>query len=224
MILLLRGHLRNAFLDLKLFDLVSRICSLDKTIKIYIHTWNIYSNNISWRNIEINKTVVTKDIIYNYFGKLSSLISAILIDDDKTISLTGNLSGKIAESMTPIIGWKNYWYGKHRLIEYVYNQNINKDELVINCRFDVLTNSNNFTEGDIIRFIQDNLKTIFTKNVFIRNTECNGIDNIYLGNIETFKKLSDIFYYKLDDIINENIRCRNPEHLVFHVNNTIFHA
>ena len=159
MILLLRGHLRNAFLDLKLFDLVSRICSLDKTLKIYIHTWNIYSNNISWRNIEINKTVVTNDIIYNYFGKLSSLISAILIDDDKTISLTGNLSGKIAESMTPIIGWKNYWYGKHRLIEYVYNQNINKDELVINCRFDVLTNSNNFTEGDIIRFIQDNLKT-----------------------------------------------------------------
>lgn len=223
MILLLRGHLRNAFSDLRLFNLVTRVSSLDNTLKIYIHTWNVYSNNISWRRIEINNRLVTIDEIYNYFGNLRTLISGILIDDDKTISLTGNLSGKIG-GLLPVIGWKNYWYGKHRLIDYVYNQDINKDELVINCRFDVLTNSNNFTEDEILDFIKRNLRTRFTKNVFIRNIECTGIDNIYLGNIETLKKLSDIFYYRLDDIINENSKCIHPEHLVFKINNTLFHA
>ena len=119
------------------------------------------------------------------------------------------------------IGWKNYWYGKKTLIDYVYNQDISKDELVINCRFDVLMNSNNFTEDEIIRFIQDNLRSIFTKNVFIRNVECNGIDNIYLGNIKTLKKLSDIFYYNLDNIIKENSDVCNPEKLVFKISNRL---
>ena len=221
MILLLRGHLRNTFSDLKLFDLVSEIYSLDKTLKIYIHTWNVFSNNISWRNIEINETVVTNDTIYNYFGKLSSLISAILIDNDKDIPLIGNISGNLGNSIVPIIGWKNYWYGKHRLIDYVYNNNISKDKLVINCRFDVLTNSNSLKVDEIIKFIQDNLRTIITKNIFIKDVEWTGIDNIYLGNIETMKKLSDIFYYKLDDIIKRNVDNVNPERLVFRISNTL---
>jgi hypothetical protein len=221
MILLLRGHLRNAFSDSRLFDLVSEIYNLDKTLKIYIHTWNVVSNNISWRNIEINETVVTNDTIYNYFGKLSSLISAILIDDDKDISRIGNISGNLGKSLVPIIGWKNYWYGKHRLIDYVYNNNISKDELVINCRFDVLTNSNSLKIDEIIKFIQDNLRTKFTKNIFIKDVEWTGIDNIYLGNIETMKKLSDIFYYKLDDIIKRDDDNVNPERLVFRISNTL---
>jgi hypothetical protein len=221
MILLLRGHLRNAFSDSRLFDLVSEIYNLDKTLKIYIHTWNVVSNNISWRNIEINETVVTNDTIYNYFGKLSSLISAILIDDDKDIPRIGNISGNLGKSLVPIIGWKNYWYGKHRLIDYVYNTNISKDELVINCRFDVLTNSNSLKIDEIIKFIQSNLGSIFTKNIFIKDVEWTGIDNIYLGNIETMKKLSDIFYYKLDDIIKRDDDNVNPERLVFRISNTL---
>jgi hypothetical protein len=221
MILLLRGHLRNSFSDLQLFDLVSKIYLLDTSLKIYIHTWNIYSNDISWRKIKINEHPVTNDEIYNYFGNLRTLISAILIDDDKEIPLIGNISGNIAKSPVPIIGWKNYWYGKHRLIDYVYNNTTSKDELVINCRFDVLTNSNNFKVDEIIKFIQGNIGTTITKNIFINDVECVGIDNIYLGNIKTMKKLSDIFYYKLDDIIKENADNRHPETLVFKISNTL---
>jgi hypothetical protein len=47
--------------------------------------------------------------------------------------------------------------------------------------------------------------------------------NVYSNNI-SWRRISDIFYYRLDDIINKNIECRHPEHLVFKISNTLFHA
>ena len=48
----------------------------------------------------------------------------IIIDDDATIQLIGNLNGNINNGPMPIIGWKNYWYGKYKIIEYkqIYNK------------------------------------------------------------------------------------------------------
>ena len=79
MILILRGHIRNSFNNLKLYNLINQIYETDQNIKIYIHTWNIFSNNISWREIESNNTPVTEEIIYNYFNDLKHLIKHIII-------------------------------------------------------------------------------------------------------------------------------------------------
>ena len=59
------------------------IYKIDNNLQIYIHTWNIFSNNISWRKIEADNKIVTKEIIEDYFNILSRLIKHIIIDDDR---------------------------------------------------------------------------------------------------------------------------------------------
>jgi hypothetical protein len=218
MILIIRGHIRESFNTLDFINLIRSIYKINNNLNIYIHTWNIFSNNKSWRRIESNLTVVTKEIIYNYFQELGHLIKEIIIDDDSKIILIGELEGKIKNCLMPIICWKNYWYGKYKIINYIHNLNIN--DLIINCRFDVLNNSYSFTHDDIINFINNNKNREFIKNVFIREYECTGIDNIYIGNINTMYKLIYEFYFNLDEIIKNN-DTNHPEYLVFRINNDL---
>ena len=119
MILIIRGHIRKSFNNLDLFNLVKSIYNINKNLKIYIHTWNIFSSNISWRNVTYNNRIVTKDIIYKYFRELKYLIQHIIIDNDKDIKLIGNTQGNISSTLMPVIGWKNYWYGKYQIINHM---------------------------------------------------------------------------------------------------------
>jgi hypothetical protein len=229
MILIIRGHIRNSFKIKDLYNLVKKIHTIFINLKIFIHTWNIFSNNISWREIETNEENVNEQIIYDYFDDLKHLIKKIIIDDDTKINLIGNLSGNINNSITPIIGWKNYWYGKHKIIDYMYNNiQIDENETIVNTRFDVMNNSNNFNIKRIINFIINNStirrKRIFTKNVFLFNNEKHyGIDNIYIGNINTIYKLTHHFFYNLDNILINNNDINNQEFLVFRINKKLFH-
>ena len=226
MILILRGHIRDAFKNNNLLNLIKDIYNLDSNLKIYIHTWNIFANNISWREIETNTTIVTKEIIYNYFSNsgLEHLLENenIIIDDDTKIELIGNIEGTINNGVMPIIGWKNYWYGKYKIIKHIYDKKIDENELIINLRFDILNNNNTKSCNDIIQFIKNNLEKSFTKNVFIKDEECGGIDNIYIGNITTLYKLTHYFYYCLDEILCNNNDTIHQEFLVYRLNNRLF--
>ena len=95
MILIIRGHIRNAFKTQNLYNLIEMLYNIFPELNIFIHTWNIFSNNISWREIPINGEIVSEDIICNYFGKLNNCIKHIIIEDDKNIRLHGNLEGTI---------------------------------------------------------------------------------------------------------------------------------
>jgi len=123
----------------------------------------------------------------------------------------------------PIIGWKNYWYGKHKIIDYLYNSNIDENEMIVNCRFDIMCNSNSFDENTIINFIKNNSKIVFTKNIFLFNDETHwGIDNIYIGNVNTMYKLTNKFFNDLDDILIKNNDVFHQEILVYRINNILF--
>jgi hypothetical protein len=224
MILVIRGHIRNAFETQQFYNFIKNIYELDPNLKIFIHTWNKFANNISWRHIDTsNNTIITKDIIFTYFKDLQHLIKEIIIDDDSNITLIGNLKGNINNGPMPILGWKNYWYGKHRIIDYIYkNTDTNKDEMIVNIRFDILNNSNSFDEKMLIDFIKNNFGIKFIKNVFLYNSEVNGIDNIYIGNINTMHRLISNFYYDLDNILNENSNVYHQEILVYRINNHLF--
>lgn len=217
MLLLLRGHLRESFSNTRLYDLVNSIYSIDNSLKIYIHTWNVYANNRSWRQIKENSSPVTREVLDSYFGDLAHLIVDVMIDDDTKIQLTGKLDGNVSGSGTPIRGWKNYWYGKFKLIERVQES----EDMIVNCRFDILENNpdpvNMCSKEEILRFIQANLGKTFTRNVFIRNQATNGIDNIYIGNAKTLYTLIHKFHHSLDTILQENYTT-NPEQLVFKLN------
>jgi hypothetical protein len=191
-------------------------------LKIFIHTWNVVSNNISWRKIDVNNEPVTVELINTYFSELQKLIKHIIIDDDSKIELIGNLKGKINNGPMPIIGWKNYWYGKYKIIDYIYNENIDENETIINLRFDILDNSNSINEKLIIDFINNNMGTNFTKNKFIVDYEKGGIDNVYIGNIKTMHKLIKTFFNELDSILSNNTDTKHQEKLVYRINLNLF--
>jgi hypothetical protein len=223
MILLIRGHIRNSFENSDFFDLVKTIINLDNDVSIYIHTWNVMANDISWRTIEKNDTIVTKEIIYDYFNEYKKCIKNIIIDDDKNIEIIGNKDGKLCNDQMPLIGWKNYWYGKYRLINYVKELDLyGDDDLIVNLRFDILSNSNSFDKDMILEFIKKNKNSKITKNIFIKDHECHGIDNIYIGNCNTIHKITKLFANHLDEILEEKEKNIPQELFVFRINDQIF--
>jgi hypothetical protein len=122
----------------------------------------------------------------------------------------------------PIIGWKNYWYGKYRIIQYIYDNFNYNDEMIVNVRFDIYSNSNSFDKELVIDFIKKNSEIKFRKNIFLFDYERCGIDNIYIGNINTMYKLTNKFFYELDDILIKNNDTIHQEYLVYKINTILF--
>lgn len=213
---MLRGHIRDSFNDDRLYILLKQIYSEQGEIKIYIHTWNIVQSNISWRNINKNNNTIDSNIIINYFRDLSIFIKSMIIESDESLPLVGNTTGLISNSKCPKIGWKNMWYGKKRLVDVVKENIIDVDETIINMRFDIFTNSNGFPFNIITNFVKRTPDS--SRNIFINNYEFLGVDNIYIGNINTMVNLIYHFYYNLDDILKKH-NVGNQEFLVFRENN-----
>jgi len=217
MLLILRGHIRNSFKDDKLYHLIESIDKHIPNLSIYIHTWNIYANTISWRCVEKNDSSVSDIDIYNYFKDLKHLIKHIIIEDESNINLIGKTDGLIGNSRSPLLGWKNYWYGKYQIINYMkeHLDLLSKNENIINCRFDVLENSNSITMNTLLPFILTHHDITLHKNMFLYDHEHMGIDNIYIGNINTMYTLIRTFFYELDNILCSYPNIRHPEFLVF---------
>ncbi len=148
---------------------------------------------------------------------MSHLIKHIIIDDDSKIKLIGNIAGNVSTSKMPILGWKNYWYGKYKIISYLYNR-VDKQETIVNSRFDIMNNSNARTQSSLLQFIREQK---FTKNKFMFDKLQNGIDNIYMGNISTMFKLTHTFFHNLDYILSKAY-VKNQENLVYILNEVLF--
>lgn len=222
MILILRGHVRNSFNDDNLYNLINKIYQTNNDLCIYISTFNIIQNNISWRKIDIINNVVTDEFIKTYFKNLSHLIKYILIINDTQIKLIGNLIGNINNGPAPIIGWKNYWYCKYQIINYINNLFENKQKFIVNLRFDIFSNSNNSSENEIINLIEKYKNKPLTQNIFAKNYKCYGIDNVYIGNLKTQYSLIFNFHHNLDQILKINEKTINQEFLVFVENTNMF--
>lgn len=223
MILLLRGHIRGGFDDPRLFFFVHKL-SLQYDLKIYIHTWNIIQSNVSWRPMMTNDKIVTKELIYNYFGELKHLIKHIIIDDDTKINIIGNKTGNICSGACPLVGWKNMWYGKYEIINYIKSIIEDPNEIILNARFDMYNCPFAYLNNAILPTVQESLNNEFTKNIFVSKNEVKGIDNFYLGNCNTMYTLIEHFYKNLDEILEKQHYkdLMNQEFLVYRENDVIF--
>lgn len=214
MIILIRGHIRNSFNNNNLYDFINKL-SKTQELKIYIHTWNVMQTNVSWRRLDNINIIITEEMIKKYFKNLQHLIVKIIIDNEKLNKLDGNIKGNISKSKMPKIGWKNMWYGKKRIIDEIRELN----EIIVNMRFDIFSNSNSFCMKRLVSFINLNsANKSLKKNVFLFNYEKLGIDNIYIGNFNTMFNLIYHFHYNLDYIISTNYPVYNQELLVFREN------
>lgn len=219
--IVIRGHIRNSFTTNELYTLLKYL-SEKYNIQIYIHTWNKKQNNISWREIENDSTEITNDTIEAYFKDLYKFVREIIIEDDANIELHGNLDGKLASSKTNILGWKRYVWGSYRVIKHVYDTSGDKDEFLLNIRFDLFTNSYVFAYDEITEFIDDNCGISHTNNVFMREGYYCGVDNIIIGSVKSQLSLVSTIHLHLDDILKEYNDLKNPEFVFPIVNDVIY--
>jgi hypothetical protein len=226
MILFLRGHVRSSFENNILYCLLKKIKLLIPDIKIYIQTWNVIQSNVSWRKMNLIDRSVTNEMIYDYFRDLKSDIKNIVILDDTKIDLIGDLSGNICCTKSPKRGWKNMWYGIYEGLRNI-NENENKNETVINTRFDILTNSVELNDVFVLNFIKKNMNFI-KKNIncyenrliIISQTACIGIDNLFIGNCMNMYEFVKYFYFNLDEIFEKYPLVFNQEFIFYYENNS----
>ena len=232
MILVLRGHIRDSLEEDNLYNITAQLAR-KYPLDIYIHTWNIQSTSRSWRVVPQNNTPVTEERIMKYFKDLSVHIRHIIIDDDAQVELIGKVDGGTGKSCCPLRGWKYYWYGKHRIAEYLYSQSSLRSKPMISMRFDIFANLLNFDGDQVLDFfkqVQDTAylhfehNTEIKKNIFPRDGWAKfviGCDNIYGGTVETNYLLTNCFANKLDQLLEINPETENQEYLAVMVNNVL---
>lgn len=224
LIIMLRGHVRDSFDTDDLYNLISTI-SKKYNIKIYIHTWNKKANTISWREYRENKDPVNEEYILNYFKDLSKYICSLIIEDDEKIIVNGLKEGKLFSSTMKLIGWKNMWYGMKKIMDIIYENEID-DKLILNTRFDVLNNSHKTTHDMLIAWLNktlDHCTEKLTKNKLYKRYNLLGVDNQMIGDRHTMKKLVD--HFNDLDKINALDKYKNivsHENVVYYENDEIF--
>jgi len=192
-------------------------------IKIFIHTWDKKQNTLSWRHIEEDSTPVTPELIRSYFKDIFVNVKEIIIESDSDIELNGNVEGKLASSRTSLLGWKRYIFGNYQVIKYVYDISDNKDEFLLNIRFDLFTNSYVFPLEEIISFINNNYGIAHKHNKFLREGNFCGIDNIIVGSIESQHMLISNIHFGLDDILEYHQDLKHPEFVIPIANTNIIY-
>jgi len=229
MIVLLRGHIRNSFRTDALYLMIEKLNVIAKgDLKIYISTFHAVQNTISWRKMDADNTLVTETMIFDYFKTYSANIKKIIISDDSKISLVGRLEGNIGgkNGIAPKRGWKNYWYSKYiGLVEIKKKETDSDHQLVVNSRFDLFSNSNNFNLKEVLDFVQKSVvhNSVIRANLFLKGKkQFFGIDNFYLGSINSQFKLAEHFHFHLDAIIKNEPDVIHQEYLVQSVNNNLF--
>jgi hypothetical protein len=230
--LVLRGHIRETFKYVDLYNFVKTL--VDKyDVDIYCHTWNVFSNALSYRPVSENRSSVTEDTIYDYFADLKPSIKHIIIDNDADAILIGDTERKLCKSTAPKRGWKYYWYGQLRIFKYIQETGIQYDFL-INTRFDIIEfdryrvyKSNmvvNYTEEKLLGTeLYNRIEEVFdkgigTKNYLYYDTWAMGIDNFMIGNVDTMLNLINRFHFHLDEICDAHPFSVWQEWLVYYEN------
>jgi hypothetical protein len=212
MIILLRGHIRNAFDTTALYDLLTALHAISP-LRIYIHTWGILQNSLSWRPIRTDTSEISETAVRAYFRDLEPCIRKILIDPDGSVPLLGSTEGYMPTNRMPKRGWKNMWAGMYRIMT-VIREECGEDELVLNTRFDVCSNSCKFPIPDYIRLYRTMNAVKPNKIYFLRSELFNGCDNYFIGPLKKMNDLVTSFHVRLDEVLASHPVTHNHERYV----------
>lgn len=209
--LIIRGHIRNAFGNRDLYDLVREI-SDRADISVFIHTWSVFQTSASWRRMPDDHNPVDEDQVRSYFSDLSPLIKKVMVDDEKKVELSGRLHGTIGHTPCPVAGYKYMFYGMLRAAEYVASVKPPED-LVVQTRFDVMSNWRRFSRGQIVDFVfRKPSKRIQFIVEEAYNESTVGIDNIYMANAKDMYEFIRHMYLNLDEVDEANKASRHMGH------------
>jgi hypothetical protein len=191
MIVVLRGHVRESLDTNELYSLLEK---LDRVfdIKLYIQTWSIKQNSLSWRPMEEDNTPVTKELILDYLKGLAVKVKKIIILNENDIVLNGQTEGFIGKTTMPIKGWKYMLAGMKSILDEIYDI----DNALL-TRFDILKFK---SQKYIVNYAQTQVTDdiLFSHGLYNdTSVEC---DNLMLAKLESFIELLNELNH-LDEVI-----------------------
>jgi hypothetical protein len=216
--LIVRGHTRSSLDDLRLLSLVARMEKIFE-IHMYVQTWKIVQNNLSWRRVDTIEKEVTEQQIRNYFQNRE--IKSISILDDSTIDHVGNIEGNIGKTPCPIVAWKNMYYGmmdaSSRVLDFE-----NPNSITLQIRFDMLSNNFSPSENGMIEFAEREYSVLEGGNEgderlrFMRMECFLGVDNTFMATASDMNRFINYMYYDMDRILDVHKLTFHQEYIAFH--------
>ena len=207
----IRGHIRSGFDTAQLKEYIQRLASIHD-VDIFLHTWKESEAKSSYRKLDCSSAFkISQKFLKEYFGDLS--IKKIIIDDDSQLDLHGSTEGFI-NNVCPKIAWKRMWAGQFKLISHLYHNHRYDYDRVVNMRYDLFTHPNKsccYTPiKNLLKITHETSKLSLKYPKYYRRLA--GVDNYYVGELETLYDLVGDFHYKLDGILqNHSIRLYQEE-------------
>ena len=208
----IRGHLRNGLTDDQLKNYIA-LLKEQHDVDIFLHTWKESEAKSSYRTLNYDSQFkVTPKILKDYFGDIA--VKKIIIDDDTALELHGNLEGTIHGGKCPTIAWKRMWAGQFKQISHLYHNHRYDYDRVVSTRYDIFTHPNKsccYTPiKNLLKITNETSRLSLKYPQYYRRLT--GVDNYYVGELETLYELIGDFHYKLDDILeNHSIRLYQEE-------------
>lgn len=211
----IRGHIRNALNDNQLKDYIKKLSTM-YDVDLFLHTWKESEAKSSYRSLNYDNIFkVNPTGLAEYFGDLT--IKKIIIDDDSKLKLHGNLEGNIPNSKCPVIAWKRMWAGQFKLISYLYHNYHYEYNRVVNMRYDLFSHPNKSCCYTPIKNLlkmtaETSLLTLKHPKYYRRLI---GVDNYYVGNLNTLYDIIGDFHYNLENILKNHKIKHYQEELLY---------
>lgn len=207
-VFVIRGHIRKSFETKQLRTFLDQVIERFPNVRFYFQTWNKMecSKESSWKSntySDIEYTNVTRNHFLHYFNN-EKMLTNILILDEENVEYNGRTTGYVGDSIAPIKGWKNMWYGKHEITNHVNKREENKDIKVVSFRYDYfdIPQNHSIQPSKIFRFIQNHIHSTNIGVNFMPNRRY-GVDNLYIGDLGSMKRLVDVFHFQLDTLLDK---------------------
>jgi hypothetical protein len=210
--LCIRGHVRDGLFTRGLTQYIDRLLEEKHEVHLYLHTWKESEAQSSYRMLDRRHIFkVSEELLQNYFKNYD--IRKIIVDDDSKIKIYGKKAGVVSSSRCPLIAWKRMWAGQHKILSYIYECQVEYD-LVVNTRFDMFTQPICYTPPSTLnRLVLEKSNISFKYPKYTKNIV--GVDNFYVGQLETVYKLVSDFYTSLDNILKKYPNIITQEEIVY---------
>jgi hypothetical protein len=216
--LVIRGHVRSSFGDGVLRGLVGRISERFKA-SIYVQTWSVVQNGLSWRRLQENHESVTEGMVRDYMEGFD--VRSVDVIDDSVIRHHGKTKGNIGRTPCPVLAWKNMYYGKLAALKCVLDGGT-EESVTMQMRFDILSNPFSPSESEILDFLDRDYALFADGSLgdermrFLRMHCFMGVDNIYMATAGDMHRFISYMYYDMDRILHFHRRTIHQEHIAFH--------
>lgn len=196
-ILVFRGHVRDAFETDELRAWTDGVSALGRTLRICAHAWPVRSSSRSWRVVPADNRRVEEATIRAYFGDARVARASVESSARERVS-RARANERVGCTQAYLDAWCSYWESSARALALAAQLPGSDGALVVSCRYDVFDNPvarrcdmTPARASELVRraiHAAPNTAPTFAYPEFVP-----GYDNIYAGSLASLQRLVRAF-------------------------------